>query len=358
MAQADGVVSNASGAAVRADINDQLAAVFTNHSGATEPATILGHQWWYDEANNILKIRNDANSGWINVIDFNTGAEGALHVPLGSTSLTAIRPGDDDDSGFIFAKDGTNNHHGFSFVSGSTEWLRFNPSTTNPNPTLNWKTSLTSNIADYSTQNANADGVQFVQTGGIGFARWAGSPVTVNRVASGGGTLIAFNKAGNFEGSIEVSSGGAVSLNGAHLCRWSQLPGGNARTAILRGTVLTNLDEMCEWGDEDNPQLNRMQVSSVEGDVNVSGVFQSWDNDDPVYVNDFYCAMTGDFVIRIAQGTTVARGDLLMSAGDGTAKPQGDDIVRSKTVAKVTSTIVSETYDDGSYCVPCVLMAC
>jgi len=49
---------------------------------------------------------------------------------------------------------------------------------------------------------------------------------------------------------------------------------------------------------------------------------------------------------------------LLMSAGDGTAKPQGDDIVRSKTIAKVTSTNVSRTYDDGSYLVPCVLMAC
>ena len=47
-----------------------------------------------------------------------------------------------------------------------------------------------------------------------------------------------------------------------------------------------------------------------------------------------------------------------MSAGDGTAKPQDDDIVRSKTIAKVTSTNVSHTYDDGSYCVPCVLMAC
>jgi hypothetical protein len=69
-------------------------------------------------------------------------------------------------------------------------------------------------------------------------------------------------------------------------------------------------------------------------------------------------AMTGDMVIRIAQGTTVARGDLLMSAGDGTAKTQGDDIVRSKTIAKVTSTNVSHTYDDGTYLVPCVLMAC
>jgi hypothetical protein len=94
------------------------------------------------------------------------------------------------------------------------------------------------------------------------------------------------------------------------------------------------------------------------GDKNVAGVFQSWDDDDDTYLNDFYCAMTGDFVIRIAQGVTVERGDLLMSAGDGTAKPQDDDIVRSKTIAKVTSTTVSTTYSDGSYCVPCVLMAC
>jgi hypothetical protein len=69
-------------------------------------------------------------------------------------------------------------------------------------------------------------------------------------------------------------------------------------------------------------------------------------------------AMTGDMIIRIADGVVVQKGDLLMSAGDGTAKPQGDDIVRSKTVAKVTSNHVTCTYADGSYCVPCVLMAC
>jgi len=41
----------------------------------------------------------------------------------------------------------------------------------------------------------------------------------------------------------------------------------------------------------------------------------------------------------------------------GIAKPKGDDIVRSKTVAKVTSTHVSHTYPDGSYAVPYVVMA-
>jgi len=171
------------------------------------------------------------------------------------------------------------------------------------------------------------------------------------------GTLVTFFQDNVAEGTISVS-GTTVSYNGAHLSRWSQLPGGAERNDILRGTVLSNIDEMCGWGEEDNEQLNRMKVSDVEGDPNVSGVFQGWDDDDDTYTDDFYCAMTGDFIIRIAGGVTVERGDLLMSAGDGTAKPQDDDIIRSKTVAKVTSSHVTCTYDDGSYCVPCVLMAC
>jgi len=171
------------------------------------------------------------------------------------------------------------------------------------------------------------------------------------------GVLIDLRQDNETQGTISVS-GTTVSYNGAHLSRWSQLPSGAERTEILRGSVLSNLDEMCEWGNEDNEQLNRMKVSDVEGDKNVSGVFQAWDDDDDTYTNDFYCAMTGDFIIRIGDGITVERGDLLMSAGDGTAKPQDDDIIRSKTIAKVTSTNVSCTYEDGSYCVPCVLMAC
>jgi hypothetical protein len=170
------------------------------------------------------------------------------------------------------------------------------------------------------------------------------------------GVIVALRQANVTEGAISVS-GSTVTYGGGHLARWSQLPNEKDPSTILKGTVLSNLDEMCEWGDEDNEQLNRMKVSDIEGDPNVAGVFvsTSFDDDGPL---DFFCAMTGDMIIRIAEGVTVQRGDLLMSAGDGTAKPQDDDIIRSKTVAKVTSTHVTCTYDDGSYCVPCVLMAC
>ena len=238
------------------------------------------------------------------------------------------------------------------------------------------------------TTSHNSQDVFYYKEGHIYVANGGDAVMFLNRNTNDG-NILHFRQNNTDEGTISVS-GSTVSYNGAHLSRWSQLADNAERTEILRGSVLSNLDEMCEWahaaqdavlytaedelpegasiGDvktpaveaytEDNEQLNRMKVSDVEGDVNVAGVFQAWDDDDDTYTNDFYCAMTGDFIIRIAQGTTVARGDLLMSAGDGTAKPQGDDIVRSKTIAKVTSTTVSTTYSDGSYCVPCVLMAC
>jgi len=192
----------------------------------------------------------------------------------------------------------------------------------------------------------------------------AGSTAHFNRTGDGG--VVRIGSDATEEGSISVS-GTTVSYNGGHLARWSQLTDGTKDTSIVKGTVMTNLDQMAAWTHaatddeaewtEDNEQLNCMAVSSVEGDANVAGVFVNWD-DDPVFTADMNIAMTGDMVIRIASGTTVARGDLLMSAGDGTAKPQDDDIVRSKTIAKVTSTTVSHTYDDGTFLVPCVLMAC
>ena len=185
-------------------------------------------------------------------------------------------------------------------------------------------------------------------------------PVFINRQTSDG-TLILFRQANTTEGSISVS-GTTVSYNGGHLARFAQTATAKDES-LVKGTVLSNLDEMNVYVDADgnaveNEQLNKVKVSDVEGDVNVAGVFVNWAYDDQHSVDEINMAMTGDMIIRIAQGTTVQRGDLLMSAGDGTAKPQGDDIVRSKTIAKVTSTNVTCTYTDGSYCVPCVLMAC
>jgi len=565
MATHDYVIANGTGAAVRSDLNNALAAIVSNNSGSTEPGTTYAYQWWADTNANVLKIRNSANNAWITLRELDgtmlieDGTAAAPGLAFNSDTDTGIyRPSDNEiaftaagvermsisatscivnqgSNDYDFRVESNNNTHIF-FVEGGTDHIgigtsspsnalhihdNFTDSFVNPtdavlrvqNANTSGTTTQTSIAFTSNTSGVGADtaivsqaedgsgncslqfwtdtangmsekvridssgrllvgtssvvndsssnNIQSVHTGGsslllgrddtsvtngnlIGAIRFfANDPSGYNQVAkiicdadgahaaddyptrlefyttadgastetermridssgnvltattsttvaglssagvghrvspsgiilqvasnaqqaaafnrtSSDGAVIGIRHAGTEEGSISVS-GSTVSYNGAHLSRWSQLAGGAERIEILRGSVLSNLDEMCEWGDEDNEQLNRMKVSDVEGDVNVSGVFQAWDDDDDTYTNDFYCAMTGDFIIRIAQGTTVARGDLLMSAGDGTAKPQDDDIVRSKTIAKVTSTTVSTTYSDGSYCVPCVLMAC
>ena len=65
MAQHDQNLANASGAAFRADLNNALAALFTNSSGASEPSVTTAYMWWADTTANQLKLRNAANDGWI-----------------------------------------------------------------------------------------------------------------------------------------------------------------------------------------------------------------------------------------------------------------------------------------------------
>jgi hypothetical protein len=65
--QADYVVANGTGAAVRSDINGQLAAIVSQNSGATEPATMYAYQWWADTTTGLLKQRNAANNAWVTI---------------------------------------------------------------------------------------------------------------------------------------------------------------------------------------------------------------------------------------------------------------------------------------------------
>ena len=215
------------------------------------------------------------------------------------------------------------------------------------------------NLLVGKTSVDNNPGIALRPTGEGYFVRSGADVLSVNRLSSDG-QLVVFYQDTVPEGNISVS-GTTVSYNGGHLSRYAQTTTAKD-DSIVKGTVLSNLDEMNVYTKDgqpvDNEQLNKVKVSDIEGDANVAGVFVNWSHDEQHNVDEINMAMTGDMIIRIAQGVTVVRGDLLMSAGDGTAKPQGDDIVRSKTVAKVTSNHITCTYADGSYCVPCVLMAC
>jgi hypothetical protein len=238
---------------------------------------------------------------------------------------------------------------------------------------------------------------------GYGFFTRPASTVLFANRQSDDGTVIGIFQAGTEEGTISVS-GTTVSYNGFTGTHWSRFQD-NSTPTILRGTVLETLDEMCDWynlefdvitQDENgndvttpekiphvltdtesngdvityNHEGTDVQATIVkEGDVkhmmskvsdnsdakNVYGVFVAYDLDGEGY-NDFYVASVGSFVVRIKANETIAKGDLLQSNGDGTAKVQTDDNIKSSSFAKVLSTTIIETYEDGSYLVPCSLM--
>jgi hypothetical protein len=251
------------------------------------------------------------------------------------------------------------------YNSSSGKHIWFNAPSGTAGDAISFTTAMTLDasgrlLVGKTTDSFGTAGTTIYSSGEVNFVRSAATVLYINRLTDDG-ELVAFNQAGTQEGNISVS-GTTVSYNGGHLSRWAQTTT-TKDESLVKGTVLSNLDAMNVYTDSegnpvDNEQLNKVKVSDTEGDVNVAGVFVNWSHDDAHNVDEINMAMTGDMIIRIAQGVTVVRGDLLMSAGDGTAKPQGDDIVRSKTVAKVTSNHITCTYADGSYCVPCVLMAC
>ena len=168
--------------------------------------------------------------------------------------------------------------------------------------------------------------------------------VIVNRSAADG-TLIAFQSEDSDEGTIAVS-GGTVSYNtflGAHYSLLSD----NSTPDIELGTVVSTIDELLSGHGD---RLAKFKISDTVGDKRVYGVWSgewNYDNDGNLKHGRVWALGAGKIKVTGAcQG-----GDLLESNGDGTAKVQDDDIIRSKTIAKVT---VGNS-NTGVKVVPCVL---
>ena len=114
MAQAtDYSIANQSGANFRSELNTILAAIVSQNSGSTAPATTYAHQWWIDTGVTpaLLKIRNAANSAWVTVGDVTAANLGLLsaataastYAPLASPTFTGTVtiPGGASISGYL-----------------------------------------------------------------------------------------------------------------------------------------------------------------------------------------------------------------------------------------------------------------
>jgi hypothetical protein len=255
-------------------------------------------------------------------------------------------------------------------------------------------------IGKTSTNTIGTAGFEVFGGGDVGttyITRNSGDVLSINRLTNDG-VLVFFYQDSVAEGNISVS-GNTVSYNqflGAH---WAALTDWS-RPEIKIGTILETINELTDWkyavievegeqkkicyngtaeigstvtveyeGEkyegivelETNPEFNKavkVKVNNTAASKAVYGIFVGWNNDsssDGGTWNDMYVGAVGNYVIRMAEGQEPEIGDLVEADGTGCAVVQDDDIIRTKTVAKITSTIPQVTYDDGSFLVTCVL---
>ena len=137
MATHDYNLANQSGASFRSDLNDVLQAVLTNNSSASAPSTTAAYMFWADTNTGILKIRNSANDGWVELLQL----DGTLTLEDGSASAVALGFRDELNTG-IFSS-GSNNFD--VSIAGTT---RLNISATGLNVTGGITTSDDLTIPD------------------------------------------------------------------------------------------------------------------------------------------------------------------------------------------------------------------
>ena len=116
----DYVIDNSTGANVRADINNALAAIVSNNSSSSEPSTKYAYMWWADTTNGVLKIRNSANDGWVELLQL----DGTLTLEDGSVSTPGLAFRDDLNTGIFSSAADT-----FNVATGGVERMELGATT-------------------------------------------------------------------------------------------------------------------------------------------------------------------------------------------------------------------------------------
>jgi hypothetical protein len=209
MAQHDYVIDNQLAPAFRSDLNSALAAIVSQNSGVTAPTTTYANMLWYDTTNDLLKMRNESNSGWITL-----GTVDQTNNVFNPNFLPATQ---------AEAEAGTNN------VKGMTA-LRVAQAVAVLSPAASVNIQVFTATGTYTPTSGYKYGIAFVTGGGAG-----GSGAAPNTAAAGGcagGTAIGvlnLTSLGAVTATVGAfGAGGAAGSSGA--------TGGSSTLSTLTGT--------------------------------------------------------------------------------------------------------------------------
>ena len=88
-------IANAVGATFRADLNTCLGDVQSLNSGSSAPSTTVAYKIWADTSNNLLKIRNSSNNGWLTLGDLTDASNLGLATKASPTFSGTVTSGGD-----------------------------------------------------------------------------------------------------------------------------------------------------------------------------------------------------------------------------------------------------------------------
>ena len=169
-----------------------------------------------------------------------------------------------------------------------------------------------------------------ISTGGVMTLTADGNEVlNVNRLNSDG-AVVYISQDSLAEGTISVS-GGTVTYGGFTGTHDSS--GIGISSSIPVGTVLSTIDE------EHKRNHAKIKVSDSVGDKRVYGILLEYKEEEITDTGNTlkeHAVVSSVGIGSIRVTGACEGGDLLESNGDGTAKVQDDDIIKSKTIGKVT----------------------
>ena len=209
-----------------------------------------------------------------------------------------------------------------------------------------------SNQATGISANSNTDiGVRLSGSGAIWASRNDGTMLVLNRMRhTAGGTIVEFRTNGVARGSI-TENAGTVSYNAFLGSHYTEIDGDEP----LRGTIMESTGELVEGWLGDQSRLPKCKISETVSSKAVFGIYFGRTYAEDNTPNGHLVAAIGAAWVRMAPGYEVEVGDLIESNGDGCAKPQSDDVIRSSTIGKISSLVPAEVYEDNSYLLACVL---
>ena len=339
MAQHDYIIANQSGAAFRSDLNNGLAAIVSQNSGAAQPSTTYAYQWWADTTTGLLKLRNAANNAWITIgtlADANLGllslAGGTLTGALladdsGTAALPAIAFDGDTNTG-IFSPGADQlgiATNGVERVEFGTTEVVFNDGGADVDFRVEGDTKANLLLVDAGADAVSIDG-NFSVTGSFDTASLNGGPLAGmrNRIING-------NFAIGQRGTTFASS--ANNDDAYTLDRWYILSDGNDAIDVTRETSVV-------------PTNQKYAIAlDVETANKKFGIAQIIESDNCVGLTGG--AVTLSFKAKVSSTTKLDNVKAAVVAWSGTADTVTSDIISAWGAEGTNPTLIANaTYEN------------